>query len=109
MKTTAINFEQKECNECGNTLSLPTIHFTCGHVFHEFCIDSEGIRKCSKCEGNFQLVLDHKAAFQEQAHNTEQFFNELNAAPVKINTIAQYFGMDLFAEMDSRLPPIEDQ
>jgi vacuolar protein sorting-associated protein 11 len=40
MKTTAINFEQKECNECGNQLSLPTIHFTCGHTFHEFCIDS---------------------------------------------------------------------
>jgi hypothetical protein len=109
MKTTAINFEQKECNECGNQLSLPTIHFTCGHVFHEFCIDSEGIRKCTKCEGSFAYVLETKEAFKEQSSNTEQFFKELNAAPVKFNTIATYFGMDLFADLDSRLPPIEEQ
>jgi hypothetical protein len=54
-------------------------------------------------------MLDRKEAFREQAHNTEQFFKELDAAPVKFNTISTYFGMDLFAELDNRLPPIEDQ
>ena len=39
MKTTAINFEQKCCAECNQPLQLPTIHFMCGHVYHEFCID----------------------------------------------------------------------
>ena len=51
MKTTAINFEQKECAECHQPLQLPTINFTCGHTYHEFCIDAEGIRRCAKCDG----------------------------------------------------------
>ena len=51
MKTTSINFEQKECADCQQPLQLPTIHFTCGHTYHEFCIDAEGIRRCTKCDG----------------------------------------------------------
>jgi hypothetical protein len=54
-------------------------------------------------------MLDIKQEFREQSHNTEGFFKELDASPVKFNTIAFYFGMDLFAELDNRLPPIEDQ
>jgi hypothetical protein len=54
MKTTAINFEHKDCAECNKVLILPTIHFTCGHSYHNFCINEEyadGIRRCVKCNG----------------------------------------------------------
>jgi hypothetical protein len=27
---------------------LPTVHFMCGHIYHDFCIENEGIRKCNK-------------------------------------------------------------
>ena len=50
LKTSAKNFNQKECSLCDKKLSLPTIHFMCGHTFHDYCVDSEGKRKCPKCQ-----------------------------------------------------------
>ena len=44
LKTSAKTFSQKECTLCKKKLSLPTIHFMCGHTFHDFCVDSEGQR-----------------------------------------------------------------
>jgi hypothetical protein len=49
LKTTAKNFNQKECSNCDKKLTLPTVHFMCGHTYHDYCVESEGKRKCVKC------------------------------------------------------------
>lgn len=49
MKRTARNFDQKVCAYCQKELSLPTVHFMCGHTYHEFCVETEGIRRCTIC------------------------------------------------------------
>ena len=32
-------FQQTRCTECGMQLSLPAVHFLCGHSFHENCLN----------------------------------------------------------------------
>jgi hypothetical protein len=49
LKTTCKSFNQKECSLCDKKLSLPTVHFMCGHTFHDYCVESEGKRRCVKC------------------------------------------------------------
>ena len=49
IKTQARLFSTKDCVQCAGKLELPSIHFMCGHSFHDTCVDSEGIRKCPKC------------------------------------------------------------
>jgi len=41
LKTTCKNFNPKQCDSCKNQLSLPTIHFMCGHTFHDQCIEAD--------------------------------------------------------------------
>jgi hypothetical protein len=41
LRTTAKTFAQKECTLCKQKLVLPTIHFLCGHTFHDSCVESE--------------------------------------------------------------------
>ena len=55
---------------------------------------------CINFKIEFQQVLDLKKDYEVQARNTEQFFKELDGEQVKFNTIATYFGMDLFSEID---------
>lgn len=48
MKRTSKNFgEQKNCSACDQELKLPTIHFMCGHTYHEFCAEGDVIKKCN--------------------------------------------------------------
>lgn len=35
LKTQAKNFNPKKCDSCQNALQTPTIHFMCGHTFHD--------------------------------------------------------------------------
>jgi|TARA_B110000285_G_C15042823_1_gene572700 vacuolar protein sorting-associated protein 11 len=47
LKTQAKNFNQKKCPACEEPLTLPTIHFMCGHTYHDTCIDADnGKRHC---------------------------------------------------------------
>lgn len=103
LKTTAKNFAQKDCSSCNSALALPTIHFMCGCTYHDYCIESEGIRRCTKCADDFQNLIDMKEQYAEQAKNTEQFFKSLNTEKVKFNVIAEYFGRGLFSDIDAHL------
>jgi hypothetical protein len=50
MKQIAKNFDSSNCSHCDKPLSLPTVHFMCGHTYHDHCIENEslGVRKCNK-------------------------------------------------------------
>ena len=57
MKRGAKNFDIKNCSHCEKELTLPTVHFMCGHVYHEYCIENEGIRRCNKHrEGKYSSI-----------------------------------------------------
>lgn len=55
LRTTAKTFALKDCTLCKQGLALPTIHFLCGHTFHDSCVESEGTtpRRCPKCSNEF--------------------------------------------------------
>lgn len=100
MKSTAKNFDAKNCASCNEKLqNTTTVHFMCGHTYHEYCTQGEGIRTCTNCYKEYKQVLEKKEQFAEQAHNSEQFFKELDNEPNKFNTIANYFGRGLFSEI----------
>lgn len=108
LRTTAKTFGQKECTLCKQKLVLPTIHFLCGHTFHDNCVESETNsqqpRRCPKCASEFQEVLDTRAQLQDQARaGSEQFVNELKQSQVKFEVIATYFGRGLFGELTQHI------
>ncbi len=78
IRTQARLFSSKECAHCKDKLALPTIHFMCGHTFHDQCVESEGVRRCPKCQPEFQEVKDLRDQLMVQARQTtEPFINEL--------------------------------
>ena len=40
LKTQAQTFQETRCGACRSELNCPTIHFMCGHSFHETCLES---------------------------------------------------------------------
>ena len=61
MKTTAKVFQAQKCSICKQTLSLPSIHFMCGHSFHENCLDIEKEKKdCILCIFDDSLIIERK-------------------------------------------------
>ena len=116
IRTQARLFSSKECAHCKDKLALPTIHFMCGHTFHDTCVESEGVRKCPKCQPGkknslpyylcileFQEVKDKREQLMEQARQTEPFINELKESQSKFDVIAGYFGRGLFSELTKHI------
>lgn len=50
LRTQAKTFSSKECTQCKKKLALPSVHFMCGHTYHDFCIEGDGKRRCIKCQ-----------------------------------------------------------
>ena len=101
LKTTAKNFNSKTCDSCQNALSLPTIHFMCGHTFHDQCIESDsGKRYCTSCYNDFKDIIDKKEQYDLQAKDPQQFFRDLNANAKKFHVVAQYYGRGLFSDLN---------
>lgn len=71
MKRTSKNFDQKDCNACGQELKLPTVHFLCGHVYHEYCAEGDMIKKCHLHAPGFDDKARLKETFKAQAHDAD--------------------------------------
>lgn len=41
LKTTSKAFLSNNCVQCQNGLTFPSIHFMCGHSFHENCLGGD--------------------------------------------------------------------
>lgn len=67
LRTQAKTFAQKECTLCNKKLALPSIHFMCGHTFHDYCVESNGDhrRQCPKCQGEFTEVVERRMQLAE--------------------------------------------
>lgn len=67
-------FNPKKCDSCQHNLSLPTIHFMCGHTYHDQCIEADnGKRFCTSCYNEFKDTADKKDQYDLQAKNPQQF------------------------------------
>ena len=90
LKTQAKNFNPKKCDGCQNPLSLPTIHFMCGHTFHDQCIEAENgqTRYCTTCYGDFKDVIEKKERFDEDAKDPQQFQRDIQNNAKKFHVIA---------------------
>jgi hypothetical protein len=53
IKTKAITFQETICPICKTSLSNPTIHFMCGHSYHENCLEA---LECPICVG-FMIIF----------------------------------------------------
>mmetsp|Transcript_17398 Transcript_17398/g.29277 ORF Transcript_17398/g.29277 Transcript_17398/m.29277 type:complete len:126 (+) Transcript_17398:2808-3185(+) len=101
LKTQPKNFNPKNCDSCQNPMSLPSIHFMCGHSFHDQCIESEtGKRFCTSCYNEFKDTIEKKEQYDLQAKNPQQFQRDLSANAKKFHVIAQYFGRGLFSDLN---------
>lgn len=101
LKTKAKAFNPNNCDGCKQKLQLPTIHFMCGHTFHDQCIDGEpGQRNCSTCMKEFADINEKKAQYNAQAKDPQQFYRDLNTNAKKFHIVAQYFGRGLFADLN---------
>lgn len=102
LKTKAKNFNQKKCPHCQEPLTLPTIHFMCGHTFHDPCIDADefGQRQCSVCYNDYKDIIDKKDQYDTQAKDPQQFFRDLRGDSKKFHVVAQYFGRGLFSDLN---------
>lgn len=103
MKRTSKNFDQKNCSQCDQELKLPTVHFMCGHTYHEFCTDYDMIRKCNSHAAGFDEKLRRKEQLHLQAHDAYKFNQELWKKEQKFDTVASYFGQGLFSDLQDQL------
>ena len=62
IKTLKKTFSKKTCDQCSKLLTLPSIHFMCGHSYHDECIKTldDGRRTCQACFDQFECLFQKK-------------------------------------------------
>ena len=49
MKTNFKVFQATKCSACNHQLELPSVHFLCGHSYHQHCFESYNAESDSDC------------------------------------------------------------
>lgn len=96
LKTTAQRFQPQRCASCDTKLALPTVHFMCGHSFHEHCL-ADNERECQLCFDLSTRAIERKRELDLQSHEHGNFYKELEESSDRFSVIAQYFGRGLFS------------
>eukprot|EP00764_Aduncisulcus_paluster_P011255 gnl/Carplike_NY0171/4224_a5719_204.p1 GENE.gnl/Carplike_NY0171/4224_a5719_204~~gnl/Carplike_NY0171/4224_a5719_204.p1 ORF type:complete len:516 (+),score=146.62 gnl/Carplike_NY0171/4224_a5719_204:232-1548(+) len=74
LKTRPKNFSASMCSMCGDRLSLPVVHFFCGHSFHKRCAPLDG--KCVICEDKFRTAAKLKRELSMRVRGEEEVSGE---------------------------------
>ena len=97
LKTQAKIFQSTRCTSCENPLNLPSVHFMCGHSFHDNCLLMDRSEKeCLKCMYENKRILETKEQYESQIYDNKVFFEKLNESRNKFDIIAEYLGRGLF-------------
>lgn len=69
-------FQKTKCSMCNSPLELPSVHFLCGHSFHQHCFESyaESEAECPTCTPENRKVMDMLRA-QDQKRDVHDHFN----------------------------------
>jgi len=102
LKTKAQVFQRRDCISCKKKLDLPSIHFLCGHSFHEQCAekDQDNRYECSYCYNDDnpdpRRILDQIQQYDNREYEHKTFFEQLQGTEDKFHIIGKHFGMQLF-------------
>ncbi|KAM3922693.1 vacuolar protein sorting-associated protein 11 homolog [Leptodactylus fuscus] len=94
-------FQKTKCSICSSGLELPSVHFLCGHSFHQHCFESyaESESECPTCMPNNRQVLDMIRALDEKKDLYDHFQHQLKYAADGFSVIAEYFGRGVFNKL----------
>lgn len=69
-------FQKTKCSMCNSPLELPSVHFLCGHSFHQHCLESfaESEAECPTCTPENRKVMDMLRA-QDQKRDLHDHFH----------------------------------
>lgn len=76
-------FQKTKCSICTSALELPSVHFLCGHSFHQHCFESysESGSECPTCLPENRKVMDMIHAQEQKQDLHDQFQHQVGAAP----------------------------
>ena len=94
-------YNLSKCSICGQPLDIPFVYFTCGHGFHQLCINGESYEEieCSTCKAKNSLLLNKIEAGRKLAEDPQQFFRDIQKDSnndKKFDIFAEYLGKGVF-------------
>uniref|UniRef100_A0A8B9R7R9 Vacuolar protein sorting-associated protein 11 homolog n=1 Tax=Astyanax mexicanus TaxID=7994 RepID=A0A8B9R7R9_ASTMX len=101
LRTSAKIFQKTKCSMCNSPLELPSVHFLCGHSFHQHCFESyaESEAECPTCTPENRKVKDMLRA-QDQKRDLHDHFNrQLKSSNDGFSVVADYFGRGVFNKL----------
>lgn len=99
-------FQDAKCSGCNHQLELPSVHFLCGHSYHQQCFENyaENETDCPECLPQHSKVLDILRS-QEQSRNLhEDFHHQLERSEDGFSVVADYLGRGLFQRLTLLAP-----
>ncbi|XP_073759939.1 vacuolar protein sorting-associated protein 11 homolog isoform X2 [Callorhinus ursinus] len=94
-------FQKTKCSICNSALELPSVHFLCGHSFHQHCFESysESDADCPTCLPENRKVMDMIRAQEQKRDLHDQFQHQLKCSSDSFSVIADYFGRGVFNKL----------
>ena len=93
-------YNLSKCSICGQPLDIPFVYFTCGHGFHQLCINGESYEEieCSTCKAKNNLLLSKIEAGKQLAEKPKEFFDKIKKDDnvKKFDIFAEYLGKGVF-------------
>ncbi|CAH2319593.1 vacuolar sorting-associated 11 homolog [Pelobates cultripes] len=101
LRTSPKIFQKTKCSICSSGLELPSVHFLCGHSFHQHCFESyaESDSECPTCSPENHKVLDMIQAQEEKRDLYEHFQHQMKCSSDGFSVIADYFGRGVFNKL----------
>ncbi|XP_038609321.1 vacuolar protein sorting-associated protein 11 homolog isoform X3 [Tachyglossus aculeatus] len=101
LKTSPKIFQKTKCSMCNSALELPSVHFLCGHSFHQHCFESyaESDADCPTCLPDNRKVMDMIRAQEQKRDLHDQFQHQLQCSNDSFSVIADYFGRGVFNKL----------
>jgi len=117
--------QNDRCSKCGVELTVPLVHFLCGHSYHIDClVDVQSNTKsvsttlgsniyshtqsselrvdtasltCPLCEREFDGIVSMKTAFEDRKREPEDFFRFISNSKDGFNTVVEFLGRCVFS------------
>ncbi|XP_027691427.1 vacuolar protein sorting-associated protein 11 homolog isoform X2 [Vombatus ursinus] len=101
LRTSPKIFQKTKCSICTSALELPSVHFLCGHSFHQHCFESysESDADCPTCLPENRKVMDMIRSQEQKRDLHDQFQHQLKYSNDSFSVIADYFGRGVFNKL----------
>jgi len=78
-------FQKTKCSMCNSPLELPSVHFLCGHSFHQHCLESfaESEAECPTCTPENRKVMDMLRAQDQKRDLHDHFHRQVLIFPLQ--------------------------